>query len=119
MAEHAQDLNMTGLPLNMGGLDASMGGLDLSMGGLDALKPIAEPVATTRKASRATVEDTILTLCQRRPLSADELGLLLGRSSEGIRKEYLQPLKKEKRLRYQFPTRPKHPNQAYITAQED
>jgi len=40
---------------------------------------------------------------------------LLNRSEGVVRKDYLSPLMRDKKLKYKFPTKPQHPEQAYIT----
>jgi ATP-dependent DNA helicase RecG len=108
-----------GLGDSSGGLGDSSGGLGDSSGGLEELRIIAEPVARKKKAPKLVVEATILELCKVSPLTMDTLASLLHRSSESLRKDYLHPMIKDKRLRYRFPTKPQHPQQAYITAQGD
>lgn len=104
-----------GSEASSGGLGLSSGGLPASSGGLDDLMAIAAPLAQTRKVARALVEETLLKLCDVRPLRLEELEKLTGRSGEFLRKEYLQPLIKARRLRLQYPTKPSHPEQAYLT----
>ncbi|MEW8459007.1 MAG: ATP-binding protein, partial [Candidatus Thiodiazotropha endolucinida] len=103
---------------SFGGLSGSSGGLPDSSGGLDELRAIADEVASKKKAPKTLVESTILQLCQEKPLALDELAKLLNRSVESIRKDYLQPMIRDKRLRYLYPTSPQHPEQAYITSEE-
>ncbi len=102
-----------GLGVSSGGLEGRSGGLGDSSGGLDDLQAIAAEVAGKKKAPKPLVESTILSLCQVKALSLEELASLLNRSSESIRKDYLQPMIKDKRLRYLYPTIPNHPEQAY------
>ena len=99
-------------------LGVSSGGLGLSSGGLADLEAIAVAVASKKKAPKTVVESTILSLCRLKPLTLDELANLLNRSIDGIRKDYLQPMIKDRRLRYRYPTSPHHPEQAYITNDE-
>ena len=99
-------------------LGVSSGGLGISSGGLKNLAAIAEAVASKKKAPKIVVESTILSLCQLQPLTLDELANLLSRSKDGIRKDYLQPMIKNRRLRYLYPKKPHHPEQAYIANDE-
>lgn len=64
------------------------------------------------------MERVILALCAQSPLTLEQLHRLLNRSTEVLRKDYLQPMVKTKKLRYRYPTKPNHPEQAYITAKE-
>jgi len=107
-----------GLKASSGGLTESSGGLEQSSGGLDALKSIAKPVSSTKKAAKSVVEKVILALCTEQPCTLEQLTELLQRSEGVVRKDYLQPMIKDKRLRYQYPTMPNHPSQAYITNRE-
>lgn len=76
---------------------------------------MARPIAERGKAPRVKVEEVILALCCRRPLRLDELTRLLNRSAESLRKHYLQPMVRARRLKLLYPTKPNHPQQAYIT----
>lgn len=106
----------TGAPVvNSGGLNPSSGGLAENSGGLDALKVIAESIATRKKAPKEEMEAMILKLCAVRPLLLGELEVVLNRSPDFLRKDYLQPMVKARKLRLLFPTAPNHPQQAYIT----
>lgn len=99
-------------------LEVSSGGLGVSSGGLVELEEIAAEVAGKKKAPKTVVESTILKLCHKRALTLDELSALLNRSVDCIRKDYLQPMIRDKRLRYRYPTSPQHPKQAYIANAE-
>jgi len=107
-----------GLGGSSGGLPESSGGLAQGSGGLEALRSIAEPVSSTKKAPKPLVEKVILDLCAEQPCTLELLTDLLQRSEGVVRKDYLQPMIKDKRLRYQYPTMLNHPGQAYITNRE-
>lgn len=102
------------LESSSGLLGASSGPLSASSGPWEELRVLAEPVATKGKAPKAKVEGVILALCSRRPLRLDELTRLLNRSAESLRKHYLQPLVRARRLKLLYPTKPNHPSQAYV-----
>lgn len=102
------------LESSSGPLGASSGPLGASSGPWEELRILAEPVATKGKAPKAKVEGVILALCSRRPLRLDELTRLLNRSAESLRKHYLQPLVRARRLKLLYPTKPNHPSQAYV-----
>ena len=104
-----------GLSSSSGGLSSRPGVWSPSSGGLEQLERIAKVVASKKKAPRSEVEDTILALCAEQPCSLEQLAELLNRSMDLVRKNYLQPLVRAKRLRYQYPTIPNHPQQMYIT----
>ena len=111
----ALGVSVGALGVSAGALGVSTGALGVSSGGLELLREIAEPVARKGKAPKVLVEATILELCHQQGLTLEELALLLERSVESIRKDYLQPMIKDRRLQYCFPTIPSHPDQAYLT----
>ncbi len=96
-------------------LGVSSGGLGVSSGGYANLEVIAREVSSKKKAPKALVESTILSLCSQKMLTLEELAGLLNRSTDVVRKDYLQPMIKDRRLGYRYPTSPNHPNQAYLT----
>ena len=100
---------------NSGHLEASSGHLDISSGHWEELQELAKPVAMRGKAPRGKVEEVILALCSQGPLRLDELTHLLNRSADFLRKHYLQPMVRARRLKLLYPTTPNHPRQAYIT----
>ncbi len=99
-------------PLNSG---VSRVGLGVSSGGLEELKSIAAPVGIKKRAPRTMVESVILQLCDGRELTLETLVELLNRSVDVVRKNYLQPMIKDRRLLYRYPRIPNHPDQAYTT----
>ncbi|MDR5862680.1 hypothetical protein QC758_06875 [Halomonas campisalis] len=103
------------LGVSSGPLGISSGPLGISSGPWEELQELARPVAEKGKAPKAKVEEVILALCCRRPLRLDELTRLLNRSAESLRKHYLQPMVRARRLKLLYPTKPNHPHQAYIT----
>lgn len=111
--------NSGGLTNRSGGLGVSSGGFSSDSDGLAELRAIAEPVAITRKAPKELVTRTIMQLCRVKPCSLEELSRLLNRSTNVIRKDYLQPMIQSRKLRYRFPTIPNHPEQAYMTPNEE
>ncbi|MBR7793574.1 putative DNA binding domain-containing protein [Undibacterium sp. FT147W] len=113
-----ETLSGTGSSDSSGGLNLNSGGLSDSSGG-GVLKRVAEPVASKKKVSREIVVKTILELCQDRACTLEELASLLNRSTNVIRKDYLQPMLKAKLLLYKYPTKPNHPDQAYRTVKEE
>lgn len=78
-----------------------------------ALQAIAAPIATTRKAHPKEVEAVIVTLCQSRFLSGEQIARLINRNPERVRDVHISKLVKEGRLRMLYPETPNSPNQAY------
>jgi predicted HTH transcriptional regulator len=73
----------------------------------------ADEVASQGKSDREVVERTVLDLCDFSYLTLGVLAKLLGRSEEYLRKNVLNRLVAEKRLRRAFPSKPNDPRQAY------
>ncbi len=124
LAASSGDLSASsgGLAPNSGDLSASSGGLAPNSGGLSASSPkyqllddIAATIANRRKAPQTEVEAVILKLCAQQEMRMENLTRLLNRSPETLRKGYLKPLLKGKKLRLKYPTKPNHPKQAYLT----
>ncbi|MGP9499170.1 RNA-binding domain-containing protein [Halomonas sp. AOP43-D1-4] len=109
-----ETLSSKGPELGSGPLNNRSGPLEGSSGPLAELQDIARPIAERKKASRSDVESVILALCERQPLRPEELEQLLNRSAESLRKRYLQPMVKSRKLRLKYPTKPNHPQQAYM-----
>lgn len=107
-----------GSEISSGGLDPSSGGLEASSGGLAELEAISASISSRKKSPKIEVESCIIALCSKKPLTLQELAKLLNRKAEVIRKEYLQSLLKEKRLSLLYPTKPSHPEQAYLLNRE-
>ncbi len=97
-----------------GPLEGRSGPLEGRSGLLAELRDLARPIAESGKAPKPDVEAVILALCERQPLRPEELGQLLNRSADSLRKRYLQPLVKSRKLRLKYPTKPNHPQQAYM-----
>lgn len=109
--ESTQKVELAALQPTLGD---SSGGSELSSGGLKDLSLVAEVVASKKRAPKTLVEETIIELCSIQPCGLDTLSSLLNRSVEVIRKDYLPPMIKDRRLHYLYPTIPNHPQQAYI-----
>jgi len=101
-------------PYGSGGSEVSLGGSEVGSGGLDDLVLIAKSIASKKKAPKEEMEAMILKLCAIRPLRLEQLDKLVNRSGDFLRKDYLRPLVKAKKLCLLFPTTPNHPQQAYI-----
>ena len=98
--------------------EVSTGGPKVSTEIRDQLLVIAEPVRSRGKSPHIEVELVIIALCEGRYLTLKVLAELLNRSGEFLRKEYLNPMVKAKKLEIRYPTKPNQPNQAYRTADQ-
>ncbi|WP_457809121.1 ATP-binding protein [Kushneria sp. EE4] len=115
-AETASLDNSSGpLGSSSGPLGSSSGPLDIAPSLWKQLSTLAAPVASTGKASRVKVEETILLVCSHHPLRLEDLTRLLNRSADSLRKHYLKPLVRARKLKLLYPTKPNHPGQAYMT----
>ena len=101
-----------------GPLEQRSGPLAPSSGPLDIMASIAAPATEKKKLPKKEMEQIILDLCGRQPLSLEQLEQILNRSGEFLRKSYLQPLVRAKKLKYRYPTKPNHPEQAYLAVKD-
>jgi ATP-dependent DNA helicase RecG len=81
---------------------------------LEFLREIAAPVAERGKSDPTVVRGVIMELCAGRYLTAEELGALLNRNSDGLRSRYLSQMVSEGLLKLRFPMSANRPDQAYI-----
>ncbi|THB69603.1 MAG: AAA family ATPase [Gammaproteobacteria bacterium] len=97
------------------GPDLSSGCLSVDSGYSPTLIETAKIISKKKKAPSDEVKSVIVKLCAEQPLRLEELELLLNRSGESLRKNYIQQLVRSKKLTLKYPTKPNHPQQAYIT----
>lgn len=69
----------------------------------------------TRSISKDTINQVIVKLCNHRFITLTDLSALLGKNPDTLRKNYLNPLVVEEKLRLAYPTKRNHPKQAYTT----
>lgn len=74
---------------------------------------------TKSKISAKEMREVILILCQDNFLTLNVLGKLVDRNTDGLRKQYLNKMVKEKLIRLAFPTTPTHEKQAYQSAKKN
>lgn len=114
----APEVRGRGPEVSSGGPEVRAEGPEVSEETRDQLLAIAEPVRSRGRSPHDEVERVILDLCKGRYLTLRTLGGLLGRSDEFLRKEYLNPLVKAKKLEIRYPTKPNHPDQAYRSVEQ-
>ena len=68
---------------------------------------------TSRIQDQNKLEKVILEICSKKYISLTVLSQLLNRSSDSLRKHYLNPMVKNRDLIRAYETKPNHPNQAY------
>lgn len=81
------------------------------------MQALAANVAQTRKAAPEQVRQAIIALCTGRFLTAEALGVLLGRHPGGLRSRYLKPMVEQRLLRLRYPTSVHRPDQAYTATE--
>jgi len=69
--------------------------------------------ALGKRLQPAEAMDLIRALCKWRPLSAEEIGILLGKTPGYVSQRYLYNMVRDKDLSYLFPEMVKHPGQKY------
>jgi ATP-dependent DNA helicase RecG len=82
------------------------------------LLEIASPARTNQRLIPRDMEKTILSLCQGRWLTRNQLGELVQRNAEGLRSRFLSPMVEHGLLRLRYPDKPNRTDQAY-TANRD
>ena len=100
-----------------GSKEASSGHSEVLQEHIETLRSIAEPVASTQRASKSLVVSTILQLCQGRYLSLAELAELLERDPDTLRKNFIRVMLGEQQLLAEHPNIKTHPKQRYVTAE--
>lgn len=70
-----------------------------------------------QRVPKTELSELITDLCSIRPLSIEELGEILGRTTKYLRK-ILPELIKDKRIKYTYPEMVNHPNQKYVAISE-
>ena len=77
------------------------------------LKAIAYEPQTKRKLDPKEMRRVLLALCSGHYVTLSCLAMLVDRSPDALRQQYLRPMTREKALRLAFPTAPTHAQQAY------
>jgi predicted HTH transcriptional regulator len=99
------------------GLEQMPGGLEHSTGSLEHLRPLAAEAQKSKKVSQAAMQQMLVQLCSRTPLTAQQLAGLLNRDIHSLKNHYLKPMVKSGVLKLLIPDKPNHPNQAYTAGQ--
>ena len=80
----------------------------------DTKTPILEPSNTKGKKNNSNkVKDIIFELCQFKEYSGKQIAVILSRNENYVYRNYINPMREERRLHYTIPDMPNHPNQAY------
>ncbi|UZA38168.1 RNA-binding domain-containing protein [Moraxella bovis] len=84
----------------------------------EQLLKIAKPSLSKSRLQAMDMQVIILALCQHRPLGPKALAVLLNRTSDTLRKNYLKPLTSDSLLSSTYPDTPNHPQQTYFTTEQ-
>lgn len=79
---------------------------------------ISELARRKKRLSLNVMEDIIVRLCAQKPLMLRELAVLLERTPDGLRNNYLAKLVDKGELRLKYPDQVNHPKQAYIIVEK-
>ena len=90
--------------------------VDVSDAELEALRSLATPVATQKRAATDKLRKVIEILCSGRFLTADQLANLCNREADKLRERVLSKMVADGLLRLRHPAQPNHPDQAYTAA---
>lgn len=85
----------------------------------ESLPAIVVEIRSQQRSNPAKMEAAILTLCQDRYLTAQELAKILQRGMETLKNHYISNLIRQGKLKQRFPEQPTHPGQAYCTRTGD
>lgn len=105
------------IPAGGTGLEQMAGGLEHSTSSLEHLQPLAEEARKSKKVSQAAMQQMLVELCSRAPLTAQQLAGLLDRDLHSLKNHYLKPMVKAGTLKLLLPDKPNHPNQAYTAGE--
>jgi len=94
-------------------LEENSGGLSSSTGGLSSNTSLYQ-ARIKKKLNKGDMEHIILKLCEDKPQTLERLSKLLDRAVDFLRSNYINPLLKQDKLKYDKEP-PKHPQQAYST----
>lgn len=67
-----------------------------------------------KRTAVAQLNAIISEICNCRPFNAIEIGFILGKNPEHLRRRNIKSLLKKGDLEYQYPEEPNHPNQRYV-----
>jgi len=85
---------------------------------LEKLREIAKPVSEHERVDTVITKQTLLLLCKEYSLSLPVLAMLLNRSEDSLRKNFLNQMVGDNSLDRAYPQTPNHPKQAYKTRKD-
>lgn len=82
---------------------------------LDTLRVKVTHIANSRRAKPQHLREAVLTICEGRFLTLQEIAEILNRNETHLRKTIINPLLESNELILKYPNKPTHMNQAYKT----
>lgn len=82
---------------------------------LDTLRMKVTDIANSRRAKPQHLREAVLTICEGRFLTLQEIADILNRNETHLRKTIINPLLESNELILKYPNKPTHMNQAYKT----
>lgn len=82
---------------------------------LDTLRMKVTDIANSRRAKPQHLKEAVLTICEGRFLTLQEIAEILNRNETHLRKTIINPLLESNELILKYPNKPTHMNQAYKT----
>lgn len=82
---------------------------------LDTLRMKVTDIANSRRAKPQHLREAVLTICEGRFLTLQEIAEILNRNETHLRKTIINPLLESNELILKYPNKPTHMNQAYKT----
>lgn len=82
---------------------------------LDTLRVKVSHIASSRRTKPEHLKEAVLTICEGRFLTLQEIAEILNRNETHLRKTIINPLLESKELILKYPNKPTHMNQAYKT----
>lgn len=68
------------------------------------------------RASKESVFDVVVALCEWRPMNISEISSIIGRSEKYVKDKIVYPLRRANRIAFTIPDMIRHPNQKYTKA---
>lgn len=98
-----------------GGMAEGKGGMAKEKGGMpEELKRQVSLLG--HRASKESVFDVVVALCEWRPMNISEISSIIGRSEKYVKDKIVYPLRRANRIAFTIPDMIRHPNQKYTKA---
>lgn len=71
------------------------------------------PSSEKKRIKKAQIKEIVLSICSKDYLTVNQIAAAVGRNASRLKREILSPMLKAGELVRLYPSKPKHPNQAY------